>query len=353
MKTLTLIRHGMPDFPIGQRVCLGLTDLPLGTLGKLQACLYGGFYDTENVFSSYLSRAIETAVFISPDAAIAPGLQEMSAGEWDGMNFSEIREKYPELFALRGTNPATPIPGAEDVFEGQERFYKAVKAVMDKCTGNVAIVAHSTVIGSFMCRVLGVPASACRRFKLPYLGAYSFNYDGEFHLIEKEALPEVKLTPDICRELLYAAELPENIISHCEAVADEAVLIGKALNKKGCNLNLELICHASLLHDIARLSPNHPSAGAELINELGFCDIADIIRQHHDLDSTDISEAAVVYVADKLISGDKKISIADRFSASLPKCTTPEAIAAHQRRQAQAQEAAERIENILGINLPI
>ena len=30
MRDIYLIRHGMPDFPGGARMCLGRTDLPLG-----------------------------------------------------------------------------------------------------------------------------------------------------------------------------------------------------------------------------------------------------------------------------------------------------------------------------------
>lgn len=353
MKKLTLIRHGMPDFPQGQRVCIGLTDTPLGTLGKLQACLYGDAYKADRVYSSYLSRAVQTARFISPDVRVVSGLEEMYAGEWEGLCFSEIKLKYPEIFALRGTDPDTAIPGSEDVYSGQERFYNAVKGIMEKCDGNAAIVAHSTVIGSFLCRVKGLPPTQSRRFKLPYCGACSFNYDGDFHLLSESFLPEVKLNAGICRKLLSAAELPENVIEHCEAVAKEAVLIAEALKGKGFELDLELIENAALLHDIARLSPNHPSAGAELLAELGFNEVSEVIRQHHDLKSTEISEASVVYIADKLIEGDKKISIADRFSASLNKCKSPEALESHGRRQAQAEETAGKIENILGTKLPL
>ena len=353
MKTLTLIRHGKPDFPNGERVCLGLTDLPLGTLGKLQAALYGDAYKADHVYSSYLSRAVQTAKFIDPKAEIVQGLEEMSAGQWDGLCFSEIKEKFSELYALRGTVPDTPIPDSEDVFLGQERFYNAVKSIMEKCDGSVSIVAHSTVIGSFLCKIKGIPPTQGRRFKLPYLGACSFSYDGEFHLINENFLPQVQLNPSLCRKLLSAAELPENVIAHCEAVAEEADLITKALNSKGFNLNSELIENAALLHDIARLSPNHPAVGAELLAELGFSDIAEIIKQHHDLESKEIDEAAVVYIADKLTAGNQKISIADRFSGSLKKCQTPEAIAAHSRRQTQAEELAEKIQNITGTKLPL
>lgn len=353
MRRLTLIRHGRPDFPVGEHVCLGLTDLPLSALGRLQAALYGPFYRAEHVYSSYLSRAIRTAEFIDPKAEIVQGLEEMYTGVWDGLSFSEIRRRFPQLYELRGIEPNAPIPCSEDVSSCQRRFYAAVKQTMENCEGNVAIVAHATVIGSFLCKVLGLPAVESRRFKLPYLGAYSFNYDGQFYHVKKPPLPQVQLDGEICRRLLKAAELPENICAHCQAVADEAALIARALNCKGCNLDLELIYNSALLHDICRREENHAEAGAKLIEQLGFGAAAEIIRQHHDLKSNDLDEAAVVYLADKLIAGTKKIGIEERFSASAQKCGSPEATVAHGRRQMQAQKLADRIQNILKTRLPL
>lgn len=39
MRSVYLIRHGHPDFPIASRICLGQTDTPLGPLGRLQGVL--------------------------------------------------------------------------------------------------------------------------------------------------------------------------------------------------------------------------------------------------------------------------------------------------------------------------
>ena len=37
MKKVYLIRHGLPDFPGGKRMCLGITDIPMGEKGLAQA----------------------------------------------------------------------------------------------------------------------------------------------------------------------------------------------------------------------------------------------------------------------------------------------------------------------------
>ena len=64
MRTLYLIRHGHPDFPLGAHVCLGVTDTPLGALGRMQAVLMAermkGTALTA-VFTSPLTRCRETA----------------------------------------------------------------------------------------------------------------------------------------------------------------------------------------------------------------------------------------------------------------------------------------------------
>lgn len=64
MREIYLIRHGMPDFPGGARMCLGRTDLPLGLRGRLQAALLGAEFAPRGItecFCSALSRSRQTA----------------------------------------------------------------------------------------------------------------------------------------------------------------------------------------------------------------------------------------------------------------------------------------------------
>ena len=64
-RTIWLIRHAMPDIPLGERWCVGgRLDLPLGALGRLQAALLPfapELSNVETVFCSPLRRAVETA----------------------------------------------------------------------------------------------------------------------------------------------------------------------------------------------------------------------------------------------------------------------------------------------------
>ena len=62
MREIYLIRHGMPDFPGGARMCLGRTDLPLGLRGRLQAALLGAeLGEAGECFCSGLIRSRQTA----------------------------------------------------------------------------------------------------------------------------------------------------------------------------------------------------------------------------------------------------------------------------------------------------
>ena len=78
----------------------------------------------------------------------------------------------------------------------------------------------------------------------------------------------------------------------------------------------------TLLHDIAKMKglhtgENHSQAGAILLRELGFPEIAEIVRQHVVLDDgtpqSKITEAAVVHYADKRVKHTSIVSLAERF----------------------------------------
>ena len=61
-----------------------------------------------------------------------------------------------------------------------------------------------------------------------------------------------------------------------------------------------------------------------------------------------MDEALVVYMADKLCRGDRRVSVSGRFRASFDKCRDAEALAAHARRYKAALTAAHTINDICG-----
>jgi broad specificity phosphatase PhoE len=156
MKKVYLIRHALPDFPGGNRMCIGITDIPLGDEGRLQAAeMAKNLPPVTAVFSSPLSRAVQTAEAIGLPVTILPGLREMYAGEWDGLTFDEIRQRYPELYAARAKDLTIPLPGSESYEDGIARFSAAMNAAAETASGDFAVVAHGGILAQFLQSVSG------------------------------------------------------------------------------------------------------------------------------------------------------------------------------------------------------
>ena len=156
MKKVYLIRHGLPDFPDGKKMCIGTTDIPMGETGLAQAAQMAGMLPPVTaVFSSPLTRAVQTAQAIGMPVAVLDGLREMYAGEWDGLTFEQIRARYPELYAARGRDLTLPLPGAEEHTEGLARFSAAMEAAARAAPGDFAVVAHGGIIARFLQQITG------------------------------------------------------------------------------------------------------------------------------------------------------------------------------------------------------
>lgn len=156
MKNIYLIRHGLPDFPGGQRMCLGTTDIPMGAEGLRQAeQMAARLPPVTAVFSSPLQRAVQTAQAIGMPITVLPELRELHAGAWDGMFFQDIRAQFPDLYAARGGNPCLPIPGEEDPEQGVKRFRTAMEEAVHASEGDLAVVAHGGIIARFLVSIGG------------------------------------------------------------------------------------------------------------------------------------------------------------------------------------------------------
>lgn len=181
MKNVYLIRHGLPDFPGGERMCLGTTDLPLGQEGLAQAAeMAANLPQVSAVFSSPLKRAVQTAEAIGMPVTVIDDLREMYAGEWDGLTFSRIRQRYPELYAARGADRNLPLPGAEDPAEGLVRFRRAMEQAVCRADGDLAVVAHGGIAAWFLEDISG------RWYKPDYAQIIPLIYtNGQFRLQEE------------------------------------------------------------------------------------------------------------------------------------------------------------------------
>ena len=325
MRRVFLIRHGHPDIPLGERWCLGHTDLPLCAVGRMQAALLP--FDPElpgkPVFSSRLSRALETARPLCRSPLIREGLEEQDLGEWDGLPFTEIMRRWPELYAAREKNPDIWPDSAETTEAVRQRMYSAVLRCLEESEGDIVIVSHKSAIASL----------TGQRPKLKHTSVSTLLWDGKtLSPVEVGRLPHPKLTEDICMKLLQAAGTPEPVVAHCRAVAEKALRLADRAQSVGAKPDRELLTEAALLHDIARTEPDHAAVGAAWLRTLGYPEIAGVISQHHNLDTYEFNEASLLFLADKYLQGEREVTLEERFERSRARCTTAEALQAHEKR---------------------
>ena len=116
----------------------------------------------------------------------------------------------------------------------------------------------------------------------------------------------------------------EKILRHGKKVAETALKLLSHLDTASPQqLDQRLIAAAALVHDIAKKAPNHAAKGAEILKNMGFMEVADIVYWHMNLKTnpdTPLNETEIVYFADKLVVGDQlvmdfKIRFKDKLTA--------------------------------------
>ena len=135
--------------------------------------------------------------------------------------------------------------------------------------------------------------------------------------------------------LLDRVGTPEPVRAHCRAVAERAAELAQDSPEP---VDLALLECACLLHDLCRTQGReHPRRAAEVLAEAGYLELAEIVRQHHDLGPAPSTEAQILYLADKLVAGIHPVTLTERFEAARAKCAGEEAMAAWRRRYDEAK----------------
>lgn len=338
MRTLYLVRHGQPIRFKDGHCCISRTDLPLSDVGREHADMLKNFFkgcDISAIYTSPAVRCMETARIISGDTIplfIKDSLWEIDVGQWEGLPFSEIKERWPELYAARGAHLGTvPPPGGESFEEAALRMERTISNILSESKGDIAVVSHSGIIRAWYSRMCELDMDDVFSVPQPY-GCVTMARmtEGEETSVIVSKKPNLFPGPVEINFLFEQYNTPVNIRLHCQAVAEKALLIAKT---SLAPVNSELLKCACLLHDIARTEgKSHPQKGAEALRKAGYPSLADIIEQHHDLAPDASPEAELLYLADKMIQGVDTVSIEERFEASKLKCKTEEAMAAWRSR---------------------
>jgi len=154
-----------------------------------------------------------------------------------------------------------------------------------------------------------------------------------------------------CETMLEAAATPEATRRHCRVVAALAAGLARRLQAAGGAIDPDLTRAAALVHDIAKGRRRHAEAGAALLRAFGFPEVAAPVARHMSLafDAGRLDETAIVYLADKLVRGEARVSLRERFAPALERFAgDPSALAGVQRRLASAEAVAKALEARIG-----
>lgn len=163
---ITLIRHGQTDWNEQGRL-QGHTDVPLNDTGQAQALATAAYLATlqpepawRRLYSSDLSRAAATAAAIGEALGLSlqhdRTLRERCLGPLEGLIYSEIRERYPELAEHWPQLPPELVPpGLETPAVVGQRAKAWCEAMWRRHPGEgIIAVTHGGWIGS-LCEHLG------------------------------------------------------------------------------------------------------------------------------------------------------------------------------------------------------
>ncbi|GCF95217.1 histidine phosphatase [Enterococcus florum] len=146
-----LMRHGETDYN-QQKLFYGMTDAALNSTGREQALQLKekllDLSDQLHVYTSTLSRTIETAELIFPSQKIRAlsQLNEKGFGKWEGMNAQQIQLRFPREWQLWLDEPFeyTP-PEAEEFASFKQRVLACFHRLLQE-DKDLAIVGHLGVL---------------------------------------------------------------------------------------------------------------------------------------------------------------------------------------------------------------
>lgn len=166
MTHFVLVRHGQSEANEKQ-IFTGHLDVCLTDAGRLQANKSGEYINSnfkiDRIYSSDLKRAHETACIIAKCIGYGAenivkdsAFREIYAGEWEGIPYKEVPERYPEAYKLWMDNTAEcRIPGGESVLEVYNRVSERLKELAFANDGKtVMVVCHATPIRTVLANAL-------------------------------------------------------------------------------------------------------------------------------------------------------------------------------------------------------
>jgi probable phosphoglycerate mutase len=169
--TVVLWRHGRTEFNATARL-QGQVDIPLDDVGHWQveqaALDLWRRHTPARVIASDLLRARETAGALADLVGVPvetdERLRERAFGEWEGLNIAEIKERWPQDYAVWQSGHDPVRSGAETREDVALRFAEAITELAGRMSRGetLVVVSHGAAISLGMTALLGLDAIGWR-----------------------------------------------------------------------------------------------------------------------------------------------------------------------------------------------
>jgi len=182
---IIFVRHGVTDFPTNRIYCDDREDPALNEEGIAQAeqaALFLQGVDVAAIIASPLVRTQMTAQAIAHGRNVEiesdKRLVERRFGDWEGMFFSEIEERFPDLYREWKLNQAGFKPqGGESVFDLLERVRAVIFDIKQRFMGKtVVVVSHVGPIRVLLAEAIGLAVQAYRQIAIDYASVSCVDY---------------------------------------------------------------------------------------------------------------------------------------------------------------------------------
>jgi CTP:molybdopterin cytidylyltransferase MocA/HD superfamily phosphohydrolase YqeK len=161
----------------------------------------------------------------------------------------------------------------------------------------------------------------------------------EYHKIveayHREGVRDYKLLgEEQVMEIWDRYQVLDDIREHMKVVAEVALDMAWKLEEVGVDLDPNLIYASAMFHDLCRTDPKHEERAAKEMEKLGYPQLVEVVKSHHSIRAEkELTEATILFLADKMVCGTSKVTIEERFKKSYLKCNTNEAKEAHESRK--------------------
>lgn len=173
MRKIILIRHGSIDSRY-EGCYIGSTDVALSEKGLRDAEAVGRYIadmDCDHIFASPMLRVrqtLETA--LTPEKAKTveynENIREIDFGDWEGKNFSQIKEKYPEeVEDWAVASDQFTFPGGSNLGDFRNRIETFKNILLETPGTKIIVFAHGGVILALIHNILGLEKEKMLAFK--------------------------------------------------------------------------------------------------------------------------------------------------------------------------------------------